>query len=99
MTTDNVCVYLENRLIQTSQTGGQGYSDTSPFSSLAVPLDILGSLKLLFSCMGVQYGLFCLKRNIPIKIASCSNMKLFGQTLCTVVNFRRGRVDMQYTAA
>jgi hypothetical protein len=32
MTTDNFCVYLQNRLIQTSQTGGQWYSDTSPFS-------------------------------------------------------------------
>jgi hypothetical protein len=26
------CLYLQNRLIQTSQTGGQWYSDTSPFS-------------------------------------------------------------------
>jgi hypothetical protein len=32
MTTDNICYYLQNRLIQTSQTGGQQYSDTSPFS-------------------------------------------------------------------
>jgi hypothetical protein len=32
MTTDNFCFYLQNRLIQTSQTGGQQYSDTSPFS-------------------------------------------------------------------
>jgi len=31
MTTDNFCFYLQNRLIQTSQTGGQWYSDTSPF--------------------------------------------------------------------
>ena len=29
MTTDNLCFYLENRLIQTSQTGGQQDSDTS----------------------------------------------------------------------
>ncbi len=40
MTTDNFCVYLQNRLIQTSQTGGQQYSDTSllsiPCSSLFV---------------------------------------------------------------
>ncbi len=28
--TDNLCFYLQNRLIQTSQTGGQQYSDTSP---------------------------------------------------------------------
>jgi hypothetical protein len=32
MTTHNFCFYLQNRLIQTSQTGGQWYSDTSPFS-------------------------------------------------------------------
>jgi hypothetical protein len=32
MTTDNLCFYLQNRLIHTSQTGGQWYSDTSPFS-------------------------------------------------------------------
>jgi hypothetical protein len=32
MTTDNFWFYLQNRLIQTSQTGGQWYSDTSPFS-------------------------------------------------------------------
>jgi hypothetical protein len=31
MTTDNICFYLKNRQIQTSQTGGQSYSDT-PFS-------------------------------------------------------------------
>jgi hypothetical protein len=32
LTTDNICFYLQNRLIQTSQTGGQWYNDTSPFS-------------------------------------------------------------------
>jgi len=32
MTTGNYCFYLENRLIQTSRTGGQCYSDTYPFS-------------------------------------------------------------------
>jgi hypothetical protein len=31
-TIDNFCFYLQNRLIQTSQTGGQLYSDTCPFS-------------------------------------------------------------------
>ncbi len=29
MATDNVSFYSQNRLIQTSQTGGQRYSDTS----------------------------------------------------------------------
>jgi hypothetical protein len=32
MTNDIFCFYLQNRLIQTTQTGGQQYSDTSPFS-------------------------------------------------------------------
>jgi hypothetical protein len=32
MTTDNFCFYLQNRQIQTRQTGGQWYSDTFPFS-------------------------------------------------------------------
>jgi hypothetical protein len=32
MTTDNFCVYLQNRLIQTSQTGDQWYSGIFPLS-------------------------------------------------------------------
>jgi hypothetical protein len=32
ITTENFCFYLQNRLIQTGQTGGQLYSDTAPFS-------------------------------------------------------------------
>ncbi len=32
MTTDSFCFYLWNRLIQTSKTGAQWYTDTSPFS-------------------------------------------------------------------
>jgi hypothetical protein len=32
MTTANFCFHLQNRLIQTSQTGGQQYSDTFSFS-------------------------------------------------------------------
>jgi len=41
MTTDNVCIYLQNRLIHTSQTGGQWYSDTSPFSIPWLGLSVL----------------------------------------------------------
>ncbi len=41
MTTDNFCFYLQNGLIQTSQTGGQQYSDTSPFSIPCLLQDIL----------------------------------------------------------
>jgi hypothetical protein len=32
MTAYNFCFYLQNRLIQASQTGGQWYSDTSTFN-------------------------------------------------------------------
>ena len=32
MINDNFCFYLQNRLIQTGQTTGQWYSDTSPFN-------------------------------------------------------------------
>jgi hypothetical protein len=32
VTATNFCYYLQNRLIQMIQTGGQQYSDTSPFS-------------------------------------------------------------------
>jgi len=32
MTTDNFGFYMQNRLIPTSQTGGQRHSDTSLFS-------------------------------------------------------------------
>jgi hypothetical protein len=39
MTNNNFCFYLQNRLIQTSQTGGQLYSDTPPFS---IPWLVLG---------------------------------------------------------
>jgi hypothetical protein len=34
MTTGNFCFYLQSRLIQTSKTGGQCYTDTYPFSIL-----------------------------------------------------------------
>jgi hypothetical protein len=51
MTTDNFCFYLQNRLIQKGQTGGQLYSNTSPFSfpwlnSSLVWQDKLGRLSL-----------------------------------------------------
>ena len=45
MTTDNFCFYFQNRLIQTSQTGGQWYNDTSPFSIPCTSL-FRGSCKL-----------------------------------------------------
>jgi hypothetical protein len=35
------CFYLQNWLIQTSKTGGQWYSDTSPFSILLIKLSCI----------------------------------------------------------
>jgi len=46
MATDNFCFYFQNRLIQTSQTGGQWYSDTSPFSIPCVLLNVFIRLGL-----------------------------------------------------
>ena len=34
LTTENISFYIQNTLIQTGQTGGQQYNDTSPFSSI-----------------------------------------------------------------
>jgi hypothetical protein len=41
MTTDNYCFYLQNSLIQIGQTGGQPYSDSSPFSIPCLDLRIM----------------------------------------------------------
>jgi hypothetical protein len=58
MTTDNICFYLHNRLIQTSQTGGQQYSDTSPFSIPCLQLmhtsDIIGQKRVYEFKLKVQ---------------------------------------------
>jgi len=51
MKTDNFCFYLQNRLIQTSQAGGQWYSDTSLFSSPWPEYWTIISLLFLFSLM------------------------------------------------
>ncbi len=42
MTTDKFCFDLQNRLIQTSQTGGQWYHDTSPFGIPSLSLSLAG---------------------------------------------------------
>jgi hypothetical protein len=41
MAIDNFCFYLQNRLIQTSQSGGQWYNDTSPFRILCISTQFL----------------------------------------------------------
>jgi hypothetical protein len=52
MTTGNFCFYFQNRLIQTSQAGGQQYSDTSPF---CIPClrSIEDNLKMIFLNFGI----------------------------------------------
>ncbi len=55
MTIDIFCFYLQNRLIQTSQTGGQWYSDTSPFSIPWIPYHSLKTSQ--FQQSGVQMSL------------------------------------------
>ncbi len=52
MTTDNFYFYLQNRLIQTGQTGGQLYSDTSP---LVFP-GLIFEDKARCPCHDVQYN-------------------------------------------
>ncbi len=64
LTTDNFGFYLQNRLIQTSQTGGQRYSDTSPFIFPAF------SRWLLRSCVEggtscISYIIFVYLLNLP----------------------------------
>jgi hypothetical protein len=54
MTTDNLCFYSQNRLIQTSQTGGQRFSDTSPFSIPCPMLRMTRNFFVLYSCMFVR---------------------------------------------
>ncbi len=39
MTIDNFCFYLQNRQIRSSQTGGQRYSNTFPFSIPGLNID------------------------------------------------------------
>jgi hypothetical protein len=54
MTTNNFCFYLQNRLIQTSQIGGQWFNDTSP---LSIPcFDILQLVKPLTFTAGNTKG-------------------------------------------
>jgi hypothetical protein len=70
MTTEIFCFYLQNGLIQTSQTGGQWYSDSSPFSIpwlvLVAPVEeqkmlrLSSMLKSLYEVKGSSLNLFLL---------------------------------------
>jgi hypothetical protein len=85
MTTDSFCFYLQNRLIQTSQTGGQRDSDTSSFSIPWLTLFYLLN-GWLENSPYVYYGssaecLACLyRRGFILAVYSC---KVF--TLCDMV--------------
>ncbi len=66
----NFCFYLQNRLIQTSQTGGQWYSETSP---LVFPGES-SSLKVSFTRSSILYQIKMtsqkfnsLMQNLPCK--------------------------------
>jgi len=57
MTNNNFCFYLQNRLIQTSPTGGRWYSDTSPFSIPCFGTDQFGGGESVVSNDdGVKFG-------------------------------------------
>jgi hypothetical protein len=71
MTTDNFYFYLQNRLIQTSQTGGPQYSDTSSFLFLVVngiKARTHTSLKLLSDAISMDNSL-----SFQIALALLSN--------------------------
>ncbi len=76
MTTDNCCFYLQNRLIQTSQTGGQQDSDTSPFS---IPWFLIHSLSQSFSMRDYYINLWIqcgFKRGIVAHASDFLSLKL-----------------------
>jgi hypothetical protein len=58
MTTDDFCFYSQNRLIQTSQTGGQQYSDTYP---LVFPVfcNTLERRNIYLNCIPAECFSYC----------------------------------------
>ncbi len=72
-----LCFYLQNRLVQTSQTGGQRYSDTSP---LVFP----GCVKLNDQCIHWESSCFCPNstRKEIFKRTSLSKVRFFSAILC-----------------
>ncbi len=85
MTIDNFCFYLPNRLIQTRKTGGQQYSDTSPFSIPCLKyyiLDItLNNLFTIFSDheISILYSRTSrlLEQNTENEICCCNTLIAF----------------------
>jgi len=87
MTTDNFCFYLPNRLIQTSQTGGQWYSDTSPFSIPWTNVPAYTSLLLKHGDKKRFYVADCRSMSLPFKTFHQihKNFYLFQQLISVVV--------------
>jgi hypothetical protein len=71
MTTDNFCFYFQNRLIQTNQTGGQWYSDTSQFS-----------IPCIYVCVGVCVFAYILLYH-TYNCFKCSTIPYVGKCICT----------------
>ncbi len=88
MTTYKFCFYLQNRLIQTSQTEVQQYSDTSPFGiplfslqdrfgdNQARPKVKLRRKKTLYNNVGSRKRNCPVSTNVPIVSFGASNNRL-----------------------
>ncbi len=84
VTTDNCCLYLQNRLIQINQTGGQWYSDTSPFS---IPWFILPEHQ--------EQKCFCdIDTRVKFRPAELAEIKkiTFAHILCYNLNFANANI-------
>jgi hypothetical protein len=89
MTIDKFHFYLQNRLIQTDQTGGQLYSDTSPFS---VPWRILakgkGEVQLLFTFAFLQPSLNVVESEAKTRVKNFHNFLTLLSVLLPLINTR-----------
>ncbi len=94
MTTHKFCFYLQNRLIQTSQTGGQWYNDTSPFSipwpMHELPHDFTCRCMQLLHCLGYTFTQATLMLLLGYNVEqNCKDLQIshrFDQTL--IKNFK-----------
>ncbi len=85
MTTDNFCFNLQNRQIQTNQTGDQQYSDTSPplvFPGLSKPVNVTDNRKDTSLLLNLS---FSINRKDASLISNIIFRKLW---LCNVLKYR-----------
>jgi hypothetical protein len=77
----NFCFYLQNRLIQTSQTEGQWYSDTSPFSIPWCRIYIILLVRAVLHCKS-KILTFPINFRLGMKwLASCKHSSLLGDVV------------------